>query len=125
MPGSRELVAAVGDTVRPGRQDLAAPGRGDLAGVEAVDDVAIPDAVAAQGRADVGDDGPLLAERDFNLLAGGEHVSTILAAGATRGAVAIVAGVTSHGRGWNLDHEKLVLLREDRHLSHGHLPARR
>ena len=70
VDAASELVASCRDPVRPRDEHLAAARRAHLAGVVAVQDFAIADRVRAKTAADLGDDDPLLLERDLELLAG-------------------------------------------------------
>jgi hypothetical protein len=70
MRSSLELVAAVLDPVRPGREHLAAARRADLVVAVAVENLASGGSVRAQTATHAHDHGPLVAERELELLAG-------------------------------------------------------
>ena len=63
-----ELVAAVLHPVRPGAQDLPAPGGADLVGAVAVEHVAARHQIRAEPAANLDDDRTLIAQRDLELL---------------------------------------------------------
>ena len=65
-----EVVRAVFEAVRPGREDLSATGGAHLVAAVAVDDVAAVHGVRAEPGADLGDHHVLRSERDLVLLAG-------------------------------------------------------
>jgi hypothetical protein len=66
---SVEFVGTVLDPVRPGGEQLAAPGGAHLFDAVAVEDRPPGHGVTAQPAADADDHGPLLAERKLHLLA--------------------------------------------------------
>ena len=71
----RELVAAVADPVRPGQQQLAAPTGAHLGGGEAVQQLTTAGRVLAEGGADLGDQGALVAQLERVLLTGREGLA--------------------------------------------------
>src|SRR5262249_32747147 len=70
LPAAVELVAAIFKPVRPRDQDLAAAGGAHLVRPVAVDQLPAAGGVCAQSTANLDDHGALIAERDFDLLAG-------------------------------------------------------
>ena len=71
----RELVAAVADPVRPGQQQLAARTGAHLGGGEAVQQLTTAGRVLAEGGADLGDQGALVAQLERVLLTGREGLA--------------------------------------------------